>query len=193
MPLEFALNAGSPTPTDGVVVDVHYELGAPQTTVAVQSLLGGGKPDYATLVDPKDNVRQMRCLAEAIYFESRCEPEAGQAAVAQVVLNRVRSGIFPTTVCGVVYQDRERPFACQFSFACEGKSLRIDEPGPWAMATRIAGEVVNGETYDAAFAQAINYHAAMCPLLGWLPEARRPHRPAHLLRHAGRRTGRPAR
>ena len=37
----------------------------------------------------------MRCLAEAIYFEARSEPEAGQAAVAQVVLNRVRSGIYP--------------------------------------------------------------------------------------------------
>ena len=78
----------------------------------------------------------MRCLAEAIYFESRGEPETGQAAVAQVVLNRVRSGIFPANVCGVVYQDRNRPFACQFSFACEGRSLRIEEPGPWAVATR---------------------------------------------------------
>ena len=92
-------------------------------------MLGGGKPNYAALIDPKDNARQMRCLAEAIYFEARSEPEAGQAAVAQVVLNRVRSGIYPTDVCGVVYQDANRPFACQFSFACEGKSLRITEPG----------------------------------------------------------------
>ncbi len=132
----------------------------PQTTVAVQSPLSGGKPNYAALIDPKDTARQMRCLAEAIYFESRSEPEAGQAAVAQVVLNRVRSGIYPTTVCGVVYQDRNRPFACQFSFACEGKSLRIEEPGPWAVATRIADEVVSGKTYNPAVAQAVNYHAA---------------------------------
>ena len=101
----------------------------------------------------------MRCLAEAIYFESRSEPEEGQAAVAQVVLNRVRSGIFPTDVCGVVYQDRERPFACQFSFACEGKALRIEEPGAWAVATRIAKDVVNGVDYNPKVADAVNYHA----------------------------------
>jgi hypothetical protein len=160
VPLDFALNAESPTPTDGVVVDVQSDSVPPDTTIASQSLLGGGKPDYAALIDPKDNARQMRCLAEAIYFESRSEPEEGQAAVAQVVLNRVRSGIYPTTVCGVVYQDRNRPFACQFSFACEGKSLRIEEPGPWATATRIAGEVVSGRNYNPAVAEAVNYHAA---------------------------------
>jgi hypothetical protein len=160
VPLEFALNAGSPTPNDGVVVDVQPDSVPPQTTVAERSLLGGGKPDYGSLIDPKDSARQMRCLAEAIYFESRSEPEAGQAAVAQVVLNRVRSGIYPTTVCGVVYQDRNRPFACQFSFACEGKSLRIEEPAPWAVATRIAEEVVSGGNYNPAIAEAVNYHAA---------------------------------
>ena len=112
-----------------MVVDVETDR-RPRRRSRSQSLLGDGKPNYAALIDPKDTARQMRCLAEAIYFESRCEPEGGQAAVAQVVLNRVRSGIYPTTVCGVVYQDRNRPFACQFSFACEGKSLRIEEPGP---------------------------------------------------------------
>jgi spore germination cell wall hydrolase CwlJ-like protein len=101
----------------------------------------------------------MRCLSEAIYFESRSEPEEGQAAVAQVVLNRVRSGIYPTTVCGVVYQDRNRPFACQFTFACEGKSLRIGEPAPWAVATRIAQDVVSGANYNPKVGEAVNYHA----------------------------------
>ena len=159
LPLEFALNSSSPTSSDGVVVAVVSDPNAPDTTIAHQSLLGGGQPNYAALVDPKDSARQMRCLAEAIYFESRGEPEAGQAAVAQVVLNRVRSGIYPSTVCGVVYQDRNRPFACQFSFACEGKSLRIEEPGPWAVATRVAGEVVSGKNYNPAVAEAVNYHA----------------------------------
>jgi hypothetical protein len=160
VPLEFALNTSSPTPTDGVVVEVQGESLPPQTTIAEQSPLAGGKPDYEALIDPKDQTRQMRCLAEAIYFEARSEPEAGQAAVAQVVLNRVRSGIYPTTVCGVVYQDRNRPFACQFSFACEGKSLRVEEPGPWATATRIAQEVVDGANYNPTVNEAVNYHAA---------------------------------
>ena len=114
----------------------------------------------------------MRCLAEAVYFESRSEPENGQAAVAQVVLNRVRSGIFPTDVCGVVYQDRNRPFACQFSFACEGKSLRIEEPGAWAVATRIAKEVVGGVNFNPKVAEALNYHANyVMPF--WAPSLRR--------------------
>src|SRR5690606_27064918 len=91
--------------------------------------------------------REKRCLAEAVYFESRSEPEAGQAAVAQVVLNRVSSGLYPSSVCGVVYQNRHRYKACQFSFACEGKRLRITEPEAWATAVRIADEVMNGSTY----------------------------------------------
>ena len=156
LPLEYALNSSSPTSSEGVVVEVEA---APETTIASQSPLGDGQPNYATLIDVKDGQRQMRCLAEAVYFESRSEPENGQAAVAQVVLNRVRSGIYPTSICGVVYQDRNRPFACQFSFACEGKSLRVEEPGPWATATRISEAVVNGKTYIPEVAQAVNYHA----------------------------------
>ena len=101
----------------------------------------------------------MRCLAEAIYFESRSEPEDGQAAVAQVVLNRVRSGIYPTTVCGVVYQDRNRPFACQFTFACEGKSLRIEEPGPGRSRPASPADVVSGANYNPKVGDAVNYHA----------------------------------
>jgi Cell Wall Hydrolase len=156
-PLEFSLNSSSPTSSDGVVVVVETD-GSGVTTVP-QISEADGKPNYSALIDPKDSAHQMRCLAEAIYFESRSEPEDGQAAVAQVVLNRVRSGIYPSTVCGVVYQDRNRPFACQFTFACEGKSLRVEEPGPWAVATRIARDVVSGATYNAKVDVAVNYHA----------------------------------
>ena len=170
VPLEQALNSSTPTPSDGKLIVVAAPAG-PQTTVAAQSDVSG-KPNYAALIDPRDSARQMRCLAEAIYFESRGEPETGQAAVAQVVLNRVRSGIFPTDVCGVVYQDRNRPFACQFSFACEGRSLRIEEAGPWAVATRIAQEVVSGANFNGKVAEALNYHANyVMPF--WAPYLRR--------------------
>ena len=156
-PLAFALNSSSPTSSDGVLVAVETDPAGMATLPQLSAT--DGKPNYSALIDPKDSARQMRCLAEAIYFESRSEPEEGQAAVAQVVLNRVRSGIYPTTVCGVVYQDRNRPFACQFTFACEGKSLRIEEPGPWAVATRIAGEVVSGANFNPKVGEAVNYHA----------------------------------
>ena len=157
LPLDVALNSSTPTPNDGVRIIVAAKP-APETTVAPKTA-AGEKPNYAALIDPKDSARQMRCLAEAIYFESRSEPEDGQAAVAQVVLNRVRSGIFPANICGVVYQDRNRPFACQFSFACEGKSLRVEEPGPWAVAVRIAQDVASGAAYNPQVADAVNYHA----------------------------------
>jgi spore germination cell wall hydrolase CwlJ-like protein len=163
-PLVFALASVSPSPGDGRMSIAASKAPAPVAVgnpdIATASTDLSDRPGYATLIEPKDSVRQMRCLAEAIYFEARSEPEQGQAAVAQVVLNRVRSGIYPTTVCGVVYQDRERPFACQFSFACEGKSLRVEEPAYWAMATRIADAVVKGTNYDQKLASAINYHAA---------------------------------
>ena len=153
VPLSVAFNSASPAPGEGIV-----RIAAAETTVAAKSATGG-RPNYAALIDPKDSARQQRCLAEAIYFESRSEPELGQAAVAQVVLNRVKSGDYPANVCGVVYQDRNRPFACQFSFACEGKSLRIEEPGPWATAVRIASGVASGALYNVKVGEAVNYHA----------------------------------
>jgi hypothetical protein len=119
----------------------------------------GDKPNYADLVAPDRMDREQRCLAEAVYFEARSEPEAGQAAVAQVVLNRVKSGLYPTTVCGVVYQNRHRYMGCQFSFACEGKSLRVTEPDAWARASRVAMNVLKGDTYLANIGSALNYHA----------------------------------
>ena len=83
--------------------------------------------------------------------------------MAQVVLNRLRGGNYPANVCGVVYQDRNHPFACQFSFACEGKSLRIEEPGPWAVAVRIAQNVASGAVYNPQVGEAVSYHTGVMP------------------------------
>ena len=82
----------------------------------------------------------------------------GQAAVAQVVLNRVQSGLYPSTICGVVYQNRSHYKACQFSFACEGRSLRITERESWATAVRIASEVMDGRTYISDVGRSTHYH-----------------------------------
>ncbi len=62
------------------------------------------------------------CLAQAIYHEARGEPEKGQWAVANVVLNRVASVRYPGTICGVVFQNAGGArFRCQFTFACDGR------------------------------------------------------------------------
>ncbi len=117
------------------------------------------RPNYAALIDDDKAGREKRCLAEAIYFEARSEPEEGQAAVAQVVLNRVASGLYPSTICGVVYQNRNRYNACQFSFACEGKSLRVNDQESWHTAVRIAEAVSDGKTYVSDVGSATHYHA----------------------------------
>ncbi|MCT4470205.1 spore germination cell wall hydrolase CwlJ-like protein [Bosea sp. OAE752] len=119
----------------------------------------GERQSYAGLIVPENMAREQRCLAEAVYFEARSESPEGQAAVAQVVLNRVKSGLYPNSVCGTVYQNSNRYLSCQFTFTCEGKSLRITEPGPWRDAVRIAREVYEGTTYLAEVGASTHYHA----------------------------------
>ena len=63
--------------------------------------------------------QQVECLAQNIYFESAHESQKGQIAVGMVTMNRVKSGIFPDTICGVVKQKTQS--TCQFSWICEGK------------------------------------------------------------------------
>lgn len=114
---------------------------------------------YAGLIKPENMVHEQRCLAEVIYFEARSEGEDGRAAVAQVVLNRVKSGRYLASVCGVVYQNRHRKLACQFTFACEGKSLRVTERAPWQAAVRIARDVYEGRIYLEEVENSTHYHA----------------------------------
>lgn len=103
--------------------------------------------------------KQFECLATAIYFEARGESYRGQAAVAQVVLNRVKHSAYPNTICGVVYQNKSKRNACQFSFACDGIPEKISEPEPWRQAKEIAEKVLSGEIYLTEVANATHYHA----------------------------------
>jgi spore germination cell wall hydrolase CwlJ-like protein len=167
VPRAMALSSTTPAPADAIPVEI---AAAPVSVDGLNALRAKGgmtivprddadRPSYASLIDPDSMSKEERCLAEAVYFEARSEPEEGQAAVAQVVLNRVKSGLYPSSVCGVVYQNRNRRFACQFSFACEGKALRVTEPDAWQTAVRIAREVTFGQTYNAEVGGATHYHA----------------------------------
>jgi len=100
----------------------------------------------------------VRCLAQAIYYEAGGEPEEGQRAVAQIVLNRVRHPAFPHTVCGVVYQGSERVTGCQFTFTCDGSLARNPVPSIFARSERLAREALGGRV-AAAVGNAVNYHA----------------------------------
>ena len=152
-----ALASTTPAPADATPVEVM--LAPPAPLPANVSRIPQDRPNYAALIDPEQAAKEKRCLAEAVYFEARSEPVAGQAAVAQVVLNRVRSGLYPSSICGVVYQNRHHYNACQFSFACEGKSLRITEPDAWRTAVTVAEGVASGATYLSDVGGATHYHA----------------------------------
>jgi spore germination cell wall hydrolase CwlJ-like protein len=99
------------------------------------------------------------CLARAIYFEARSEPEEGQIAVANVVLNRVKSTKYPNTICGVVYEGAHRLNSCQFSFTCDGKPDVANDARMWAQSKRLAERAMAGDAYVRVISTATHYHA----------------------------------
>jgi spore germination cell wall hydrolase CwlJ-like protein len=111
------------------------------------------------LFDQKSRAKSEKCLAEAVYFEARGEAVRGQIAVAQVVLNRAFSGKYPETVCGVVYQNKHRHFACQFTFACDNNPDVIREPDMWDRAQKIAKAMLDGRLWLPEVDRSTHYHA----------------------------------
>jgi hypothetical protein len=111
------------------------------------------------LFDDKARVKSEKCLAEAIYFEARGEAVRGQIAVAQVVMNRTFSGFYPTTVCGVVYQNKYHHMACQFTFACDNVADVVREPDMWDRAKKIAKAMLDGQLWLPEVAKSTHYHA----------------------------------
>jgi spore germination cell wall hydrolase CwlJ-like protein len=96
---------------------------------------------------------ETRCLAGAVYFESKGESLAGQLAVARVVLARSKSGRFPSSICGVVYQPS------QFSFVRGGKMPRIDTGGSnWKNAAAISKIALDG-SWKSPVEGALFFHA----------------------------------
>jgi len=111
------------------------------------------------LFDEKARAKSEKCLAEAVYFEARGEAVRGQIAVAQVVLNRAFSGFYPSTVCAVVYQNKHRHLACQFTFACDNVADLVREPDMWDRAKKIAKAMLDGQLWLPEVAKSTHYHA----------------------------------
>ncbi|MBW3096983.1 cell wall hydrolase [Pseudohoeflea coraliihabitans] len=122
-----------------------------------------GERDHAWAASPLPasafSAKQQRCLAAGIYFEARGESLKGQAAVAQVILNRVRNPTYPDSICGVVYQNQSWRNRCQFSFACDGIRDRIKSPRHWNMAEEIAIAVSAGKIWLTEVGSSTHYHA----------------------------------
>jgi spore germination cell wall hydrolase CwlJ-like protein len=128
--------------------EVTGEDRRPKTPAERLSLAGGKR------------AKAEKCLANAVYFESRSEPVRGQIAVAQVVMNRAFSGFYPNDVCGVVYQNAHRHLACQFTFACDGIADVVNDPDSWERAKRIAQETLDGKLWLPEIGKSTHYHAS---------------------------------
>ncbi|TWH95320.1 cell wall hydrolase [Sphingobium wenxiniae] len=100
--------------------------------------------------------RATDCLAAAQLYESG-DDMAGERAVAQVVLNRVRHPAFPKTVCGVVFQGQERTTGCQFTFTCDGALARTPGQAAWERARAIAKQALAGKVFKPV-GHATHYH-----------------------------------
>ncbi|MEL6213550.1 MAG: cell wall hydrolase, partial [Pseudomonadota bacterium] len=93
-----------------------------------------------------------------IYYEARSEKRVGQLAVADVVLNRVDSSVYPDSICGVVFQGSERVTGCQFSFTCDGSMDRRLNKRLWKRADDLAGAILAGVRVPVS-RNATHYHA----------------------------------
>lgn len=106
------------------------------------------------------------CLTTAVYYEARGESARGQAAVAQVVMNRVKHPAFPKTVCAVVFQGAGRK-GCQFSFACDGSMRKHREVLAWNRARDVATRALAGAARVEVGAATHFHTTAVSPM--WAP------------------------
>jgi len=128
----------------------------------------------------ESKLEDIDCLAKNIYFEARSSNLADQAAVADVVLNRVNSTKYPNTICEVVEEgpkkeswktkqdlslsQAERIYfpikdKCQFSWYCDGKSDEPQDQDAWIKAVYIATNMIEDSEYRGISEGALNYHA----------------------------------
>lgn len=100
------------------------------------------------------------CLAEAMYHEARSEGAMGEKAVAEVIFQRVRSRLFPNSVCGVVYEGTDRgDLLCQFSYACDGSRDKPLQEEAWDRSYQLAARIMSGaESVGGQTGRAIAYH-----------------------------------
>ena len=103
------------------------------------------------------------CLAQAIYHEARGESREGQLAVANVIINRALSKKYPSSICGVVFQNADKGrYKCQFTFACDGRSDIGRERTAWNRSVKLAEdafyEYQQGERPGVIPNSALFYH-----------------------------------
>lgn len=156
---DMKVTASLTPPTEAIAKDIESgESVAPKGEVNADNQRARSPAERLAL-DDKSRAKSEKCLAEAVYFESRGEAVRGQMAVAQVVMNRVFSGKYPDTVCGAVYQNKHRHLACQFTFACDNNADVIREPEMWERAKKISKAMLDGQIWLPEVGKSTHYHA----------------------------------
>lgn len=156
---DMKVTASLTPPTEAIAKDIESgESVAPKGEVNADNQRARSPAERLAL-DDKSRAKSEKCLAEAVYFESRGEAVRGQMAVAQVVMNRVFSGKYPDTVCGAVYQNKHRHLACQFTFACDNNADVIREPEMWERARKISKAMLDGQIWLPEVGKSTHYHA----------------------------------
>jgi spore germination cell wall hydrolase CwlJ-like protein len=136
-----------PTPKSAEEINAAIPFAAPTGPVS----------PFVLKASATDRNMALTCLTQAVYYEAGFEPEAGQQAVAQVILNRMRHPIFPHTVCGVVYQGAQLKTGCQFSFTCDGSLERTPQAQAFARARKVAERALGGFVMKSV-GGATHYH-----------------------------------
>jgi hypothetical protein len=137
-----------------------WSSAAPTDTplVAIAPTVGYAVAPFVLSIGDPMRDRALDCLTAAVYYEAASEPRAGQEAVAQVVLNRLRHPSFPKSVCGVVYDGVGTASTCQFTFACDGSTSRQPVARLWENAREVAAAALSGHVASQV-GTATHYHA----------------------------------
>jgi spore germination cell wall hydrolase CwlJ-like protein len=157
----FALMAAE-APSNLAQVNVSTEAAVPSLTIdtsAIQTAPEASEtPDnladlVAAQAMPASLDRETECLAASVYFEAKSEPLEGQLAVAEVVLNRAKSGRFASSVCGVVFQPSQFSFVRGNGFPPIARASRH-----WKNAVAIA-QIAIADSWDSKASNALYFHA----------------------------------
>jgi spore germination cell wall hydrolase CwlJ-like protein len=104
--------------------------------------------------EPADLSRELNCLASAIYYEAKSETLNGQLAVGRVIVARSKSGRFPDSYCGVVFQPSQFSFVRGNSLPATPKASR-----QWKNAVAVA-QIAHEGTWRSPVEGALFFHAA---------------------------------
>ncbi len=132
-------------------------LTATQPKGEVKPIVASYSKNWLDAQPPATGGAQWRCLSEALYFEARGETVKGQFAVAEVILNRVKSERYPDTLCAVINQGTGRKFQCQFTYTCDGHKEVIAERKAFERVSKVARAVLDGADANLT-SGATHYH-----------------------------------